>query len=345
MKTILLTLAVLLFTPNMLHAQDVISAKAGLVNFVEGTVRQKGVENLKLKGVIKSGEEVVTENGKLEVLLTPGSYLRVGANSTFKFEDTSLENLKLNLDHGSFIIEASGLGEFDATINVVTPKGVVLIDRSGIYRIDVSAQNELRVVVEKGRAKVNEVVVKSGKTYQSVFPNSVVKFDKNFRDEMDAWSRARGKELAKINEKIAARQAKELQDSFNLPGGGSFSRSGMWFWSDPFNCYTFVPFYSSWRSPYGYSYGSWLYFGNTRNCHSCPGNYYPRPHVPTPREDATPPHPVSPNPNTPPITNLPPRPAPQMPPREHVPNVPRDRPLPERDVHPRVLQKTQPIDN
>src|SRR5688572_14264050 len=71
----------------------VISAKAGGVNFVEGTVnvaRKSGRTGQLLKGdSLEIGDRVLTAtDGKVEILLNPGSFLRLGGDSEFEFKTT-----------------------------------------------------------------------------------------------------------------------------------------------------------------------------------------------------------------------------------------------------------------
>src|SRR5690242_6239037 len=76
----------------------VISAKAGGVNFVSGDVglvRQSGSSGRLLKGDrMEIGDRVSTgTEGKAEVLLNPGSYLRLGPLSAAEFISTDLDDL------------------------------------------------------------------------------------------------------------------------------------------------------------------------------------------------------------------------------------------------------------
>src|SRR5262250_2431898 len=81
----------------------VISARAGGVNAVSGRAEVKSNPGadwqlLTVTDDLKSGDIVKTSNdGRLEVLLNPGSYLRVGENSEFELADSSLENLEVKL--------------------------------------------------------------------------------------------------------------------------------------------------------------------------------------------------------------------------------------------------------
>src|SRR5436305_2094822 len=64
----------------------------------------------------------------------------------------------------------------------------------------------------------------------------VAKADKKQRDELDLWSRERGRELAKVNGALANRQTNALLASYNgFPDifNASFPSSGygLWMWS------------------------------------------------------------------------------------------------------------------
>ncbi|HVF56965.1 MAG TPA: FecR domain-containing protein, partial [Pyrinomonadaceae bacterium] len=117
-----------------------ISAHAGGVNFVSGDVAFKRAgesarRQLLLKDDLKSGDALTTGGrGQVEVLLNPGSYLRLGGNSEFELTDNSLDNLRLKLVKGSAVIEATGYGDLGPLMVVETPRSRVSIVRGGIYR-------------------------------------------------------------------------------------------------------------------------------------------------------------------------------------------------------------------
>src|SRR5688572_13626650 len=88
----------------------VISAKAGGINFVEGKVsiaRKDGKSSYLIKDdKLEIGDKVTTgTDGKAEILLNPGSFVRLGTNTGFEFITTDLDNLKLKLSSGSAIFE------------------------------------------------------------------------------------------------------------------------------------------------------------------------------------------------------------------------------------------------
>lgn len=144
----------------------VISAKAGAVNFVEGKVtvaRQDGKSGYLLKGdELEIGDRVSTgAGGKAEILLNPGSFVRLAENSVFEFASTSLEDLQLQLGSGSAMFEVITDDEFTFAVN--TPKAKFYIVKSGVYRVDVLDNGAGKIEVWKGRAKAGGTEIKSGR--------------------------------------------------------------------------------------------------------------------------------------------------------------------------------------
>lgn len=264
----------------------VISARAGGVNFVSGPVEfnregETSWNALTVKDELKSGDAVrAGANGRVEVLLNPGSYLRAGEGAQFELADTSLEDLRLRLTRGSAVVEATGYGGADLSITFETPQGRARIVRSGIYRFNVLPSGVTEVAVLKGRVTLGDgdgaQVVKGGHLVRFTGAGAPevakAKFKKEERDALDLWSRERGKELAKLNEKLSAQHASAAFESFN----NSFSHTfyprvyGVWYFNARGGCYTFVPFQSSWSSPYGHSYWNY-YYVPSGNCHLCAG--------------------------------------------------------------------------
>lgn len=249
---------------NDIRDVRVVSARAGRVNFVSGDVRLQRSGSLEWRALtaddeLKSGDAVSTgAGGRVEILLNPGSYFRAGAGAQFTLAEADLEDLRVGLERGSAVVEATGYGDLDLSITIATPRTVVRIIRSGVYRVNALADGSAEVAVFDGRALVGETLVKGGKVARAGGAE-VAKFDKKNRDDLDLWSRDRGKELAKANEKLQRRSlntffAQNSLDSIFGPYGRS-SR-GFWFFNDRMRCYTFVPFYGDWRSPYGYWYGT-----------------------------------------------------------------------------------------
>src|SRR5712692_435116 len=137
----------------------VISANAGGVNSVTGRVmvtRAGKSQLLTAQDNLIAGDRVTTEAAsEVEVLLNPGSYLRVGENSAFEVADNSLENLRVRLINGSAIVEATGLPEIELHITIVAEPARVIVARRGIYRIN-AAVDSTELLVRSGLARIND---------------------------------------------------------------------------------------------------------------------------------------------------------------------------------------------
>ena len=239
----------------------VISAKAGGVNYVEGKVsiaRTSGTSGLLLtKDKIEIGDKISTgADGKTEILLNPGSFVRLGGNSEFEFVTTDLDNLKLKLSAGSAIFEVYAADEFKVSLDL--PNADLELIRSGVYRVDVMPDGGGKISVWKGKVylgddkaevKAGRSAIISGKTL------AIAKFDRDNKDALDIWSQLRGKEAAKINARLKRDAlSNSLLNSYGRGGWNMFNTFGLWVF-DPFTRrWLFLPFGSGWSSPYGYGY-------------------------------------------------------------------------------------------
>jgi hypothetical protein len=241
-----------------------ISAKAGGVNHVEGTVsvvRSNATGGLLLKrDRVEVGDRVTTgSDGRAEILLNPGSYIRLASNSSFEFGATDLEDLQIKLDSGSAIFEVFAADEF--RVSITTPKGKVALVDTGVYRVDVSSDGTALLSVTKGKAEIGDaaVAVKEGRTGTiGTGPVAVAKFDKGKRDNFAQWSKDRSKELTKVSSSIQDRNLNTAIARGMRAGRFSLYNSfGLWIFDASFGGYCFMPFGNGWRSPYG----SWYYNG------------------------------------------------------------------------------------
>ncbi|MEO8648869.1 MAG: FecR family protein [Acidobacteriota bacterium] len=243
----------------------VISARAGGVNFAQGAVavlRKDGTGSRLIKGdKLEIGDRVSTgADGRAEILLNPGSYLRLGGNSAFEFKTTSLDDLKLLVDRGSAILEVFAADDFDVFIK--TPKVTFRLFETGVYRIDVKDNGFSTIAVWKGKAMVNgsEEAIKDGRE-ATVGANgvTVAKFDRDDKDSLEVWSKERAKELAKYSASLKQKSMRTaLMQSFLGRSWNMYNSFGLWVY-DPFGrSFCFLPFGYGWNSPYGYGFGSYL---------------------------------------------------------------------------------------
>src|ERR1700752_4943093 len=110
-------------------------AMPGSLNYVEGQA-SIGDQELTSKDVgtadLQNGETLETGNGKAEILLTPGIYLRVGSNSEVKMVSTSLTDTHVALRHGEAMLEVDQLYK-DNFIHISQPGADTRVVKTGLY--------------------------------------------------------------------------------------------------------------------------------------------------------------------------------------------------------------------
>ena len=133
-------------------AQHVISARAGYVNYWQGAVTLPTGPDEKIKRQIAEGQSVTTERGRLELLLTPGSFLRLDRHSTVRLLSSRLADVRVELVSGTAMLEVNETRK-GTSIVMLWREHTIPIKRTGLYRFE-AAQDSLRVHVEKGKLRV-----------------------------------------------------------------------------------------------------------------------------------------------------------------------------------------------
>ena len=158
---------------------------------------------------IKSGDD-----GFAELLLQPGNYLRIGAETDFHIFSDTHDKMRLKLNEGTITLEilTREFGDFTSffytrsqmyeLIRVMTPNDEVFITESGIFRINV-AGGRTELIVRDGEALINGRRVKEKRRAVSVAGNvTITEFDRKMEDPFDQWGRERAKHLVQANRSL-----------------------------------------------------------------------------------------------------------------------------------------------
>ncbi len=168
-------------TSIVVSAQSVISAKSGLIHYVEGRaylndqlIESKFGEFPDLK----ENQQLRTEEGRAEVLLTPGVFLRLGENSAIRMVTNRLIDTRLELLSGSALVEADELLK-DNGVTIVYKDYAIQIQKKGVYRFD-SDPAQLRVYDGMALADLNGKTqeVKEGRLLSMDSGLQLASFDK-----------------------------------------------------------------------------------------------------------------------------------------------------------------------
>ena len=184
--------------------QTVISTRSGLVYFFEGSVWLEDQPLEQKFGKfpdIGEGRELRTEQGRAEVLLTPGVFLRLGENSRVRMLSTSLSDTRVELLGGSAIVESREAAADTSTL-LVYKSWQVRFPRRGIYRID-SEPGQLHVY--KGEAEVSAegnaaaVAVKEGEVLPFAAVLVTEPSSAETRDPLNNWAMDRSQAIYEDN--------------------------------------------------------------------------------------------------------------------------------------------------
>ena len=251
-------LAAILSVPVWATNTSANSAIPGTLNYVEGQVLING-QPLDSKSIgsadLPSGQTLVTTNGKAEVLLTPGVFLRVGKDSSLKMISPSITDTEVGLEKGHAMIEVAEIHR-ENDIRISGDGATAQLLKTGLYDFNLN-QGQLRVF--DGKASVQEdgkeVSVKSGRelSLASNITPKAQKFDKKAYEEGDLyrWSSLRSAYLAEANVDAAGIYA----NSGWGPWGTGWLGAN-WYWDPWFDAFTFIPGNGIFYSPFGWGFYS-----------------------------------------------------------------------------------------
>ncbi len=256
MRLTIAGLALGVLTVSSAYAQYVISAHSGVVQYVEGSayLNDKQVDpKFGQFPDIKQDQVFRTTEGRAEILLTPGVFLRVPENSSVRMTSNQLTDTRVEVLSGSAMVECDDVAKDNAIMLLYKGNTMILV-KHGLYRVDT---DPARFQVYEGEAIVKgesgQLTLKSGKQTALAGVLMAENFDKKTGDDLYRWSARRSSYLAKAN----VSSAMGLRNS-----GGYGSYASSWLWNSMFGMYTFVPYRGMAYSPFGYGFWSPYTVGN-----------------------------------------------------------------------------------
>jgi FecR protein len=172
--------ALTMLTAIFLLMQYMVSAKAGLVNYVDGQTNVRVHEQIMAGAPIETGPQ-----SHVELLLNPGSFLRIGENSTVVLDSVDLSRIAVRIVQGTALIEA---GDIDKQIPIRITSGQLqaLIVSAGTYRF---SDGTALVLDGKLRTADNSTTIKKGHQITAGADGYIVSNVIGRPDgELDLWS-------------------------------------------------------------------------------------------------------------------------------------------------------------
>ncbi|MGA2273872.1 MAG: hypothetical protein ABSH00_09980 [Bryobacteraceae bacterium] len=250
-------LAALLSSP----AWGSLPPQPGTINYIEGraaigahALTEKSVGSVELA----AGQSLSTENGRAELLLVPGIFLRVDNHSTVQMVSPGLADTIVNLQKGRAMVEVDEIRP-ENNVRVVEHGSSTQLLKAGLYDFD--ADHGL-VRVFDGEALVQapgqSAELKRGRQANLNTPGKMKprKFDEKAQmDDFYRWASLRSSYLAEANVDEARTYAGGYGWAPGWYGAG-------WYWDPWFTAYTFIPGDGIFFGPFGWGfYSPWYAFG------------------------------------------------------------------------------------
>jgi hypothetical protein len=230
-------------------AQSVISAHSGVIHYAEGDVSIDGTAvHPKFAEFpdVKTGQLVATAEGRAEILLTPGVFLRMAENTSVRMLSNALADTRLEVVSGSALVEVGQLLEHNAISFEASGRHMELA-KKGLYRIDASPAS-LRVYEGQARVTSGSEGLTARKGHQIDLASAKLtdtRFDAKETDAFYRWGSRRAEYVAAANV-ISARVS-----SNSSYGSGLTNNPGAWSWNPYFGMFTFLPASGVYWSPFG----------------------------------------------------------------------------------------------
>jgi hypothetical protein len=231
------------------------AALPGMVNYVEG---QAAIDGMPLTAgqngntQLQPNQVLATTNGKAEILLSPGVFVRMGDNSAVRLVSNGIVNPTIELTRGEAIVEVDSrlpVGQF-----TVLEHGARATDlKPGLYQFNAD-QNRIAVLDGKLRVTENDRSKEFGKGHELMLNSPKFKaesFDTKAaeKNSLYTWSSVRSSTLAEANQTIA-------QNAYY--GYGPWWGPG-WYWDPYFAAWSWLPGGGWFYSPFGYPFFSPAY--------------------------------------------------------------------------------------
>ena len=232
------------------------TAMPGTLNYVEGqasigdqTLDSRAVGNTELQ----KGQVLQTGNGKAEILLVPGVYLRLGSNSSVNMISNSLTNTEMAIRSGEAMVEVDELYH-ENYLRISQPGADTRLMKTGLYDFD-ATNGEVRVFDGKAvvRADDHDITVK--KNHEFALNSTKLKASSFNKDQVTKsndlyrWSSLRSEYLSEANVNAA-----QMYYANGWYGPGWWGPG--WYWDPWFSGFTFLPRDGFFYSPFGWGFYS-----------------------------------------------------------------------------------------
>jgi len=203
-----LGLALLIAGANSAWAQYVVSARAGTINLTTGQVfvDDRPVERKATKfTTLIDGQTLRTNNGRAEILLGPGVFLRIGPHATVRMLNSRLEDTRVEIEHGVALVEVIEIAN-GSSLHVLLGSSTTTFRGIGLHRFDAGSGD---LYVFGGHAEVSAGAqtfdATRGRAVHLLDVPAESRFDPRVKDALLQWASSRSFRLFVSNPAARAR--------------------------------------------------------------------------------------------------------------------------------------------
>ncbi|HEY3826536.1 MAG TPA: hypothetical protein VGL82_18365 [Bryobacteraceae bacterium] len=263
-------------TVAVCSAQSVTSAHSGTLHYFQGDVSIDGnpveakvgkFSEVKEQGILR------TSQGRAEILLTPGVFLRVGENTAIRMLDNRLLSTRVEILSGSAIVESDDpqMSVKDSPVSLIYKDYEIRMVKHGLVEIE---SDPAQMKVYKGEAVVTTASDRATVREGHLLPFSAALLTESFNDKVGddlyIWARDRSQSISAANMSSARSlnpngygSGYGYGNGYGYGGGygngyglGSGAWNGGWYFNPYFDMFTFVPAYGTLWNPWGYGFFS-----------------------------------------------------------------------------------------
>ena len=204
--------------------------------------------------ILEKDQTLTTQSGKVEILLTPGVFLRVAENSSVRMISPDLANTRVQLDKGRALVEVIEIRN-ENDIRIDQSGGSTKLLQKGLYEFDAD-HAQVRVFKGKAEVTVADQKVNLGENRMTMLvagakPKSQSFDPKMFEDEFYRWASLRSGYLSEASVS-SARAFVGSGPGVYGPGWAGFG----WYWDPWFGVYTFLPAGGVYYGAFGWGFYS-----------------------------------------------------------------------------------------
>ncbi len=203
-----LGLALLLTAAHSAWAQYVVSARAGTVNFITGQVSidDKTVERRPNKfPTLKDGQLLRTDNGRAEILLGPGVFVRLGPHAALRMINSRLTDTQVKLVQGTALVEVIEIAN-GSNLHVLLGDTSTAFRGIGLHRFD-AGSGDLSVYGGHANVKAGAQTFDASRGHVVHLLDTPIdaRFDPRDKDPLLQWAASRSFHLYITNPAARAR--------------------------------------------------------------------------------------------------------------------------------------------